>query len=78
VRRHSYSAACLVWTPSNGNSVPLRVDGNGSAIYEQTIKYGSRNMVCAASQPSCADPTSDAGLGIYHEQSVIKFVRLVE
>lgn len=41
----------------------LKVDGNGSAIHEETVKYGSQNTVCAASQPSCADPTLDAQTG---------------
>jgi len=43
--------------PSNGNFGPLRVDGNGAAVLEKSIKYGTQNSVCAQSQPSCLDPT---------------------
>ena len=49
--------------PSNGNFGPLGIDGSGSSIHEKTIKYGSQNKVCAASQPSCADPTADTQTG---------------
>lgn len=42
--------------PSNGNFGPLRIDGNGSAVYEQSLKYGSESAVCAASQPACDYP----------------------
>jgi Flp pilus assembly protein TadG len=43
--------------PSTGNFGPIRIDGPGSSIHEQSIKYGTENQVCADSQPSCADPT---------------------
>jgi hypothetical protein len=50
-------------SPSNGNFGPVRVDGNGSDIHEESIKHGSKNKICAASQPSCADPTLDTQTG---------------
>jgi len=43
--------------PSNGNFGPLRIDGNGAAVLEQSIKYGTENGICAQSQPACLDPT---------------------
>lgn len=38
----------------------------------------SGTPVIARASLAVADPTSDAGLGIYDEQSAVKFVRLVE
>lgn len=49
--------------PSNGNFAALRVDGPGAKIHEESIKYGSKNMVCVASQPSCQDPAIDTQTG---------------
>ena len=43
--------------PTTGNFGPLRVDGNGSAVLQQSIINGTQNGVCAESQPACADPT---------------------
>ena len=43
--------------PTAGNFGPLRVDGNGSSVLENSIKYGTENGVCALSQPDCEDPT---------------------
>jgi hypothetical protein len=43
--------------PSNGNFGPLRIDGNGSSVLEQSIKHGTQTGVCAQSQPACQDPT---------------------
>lgn len=43
--------------PSNGNFGPLRIDGDGSSILEQSIKHGTQNGVCAESQDACQDPT---------------------
>jgi hypothetical protein len=48
---------------SSGNFGPLRIDGSGSNVHEHAIKYGSENAVCAASQPSCEDPTVDTQTG---------------
>ena len=42
--------------PTNGNFGPLRIDGSGAAVLEQSIKYGTQNGVCAQSQPACLDP----------------------
>ena len=42
---------------SNGNFGPLRIDGNGAAVLEQSIKYGTETGICALSQPACLDPT---------------------
>ena len=44
--------------PSTGNFGPLRIDGNGSAVLEQSIRYGTQTGVCAQSQPACQDPTA--------------------
>jgi hypothetical protein len=49
--------------PTNGNFGPIRIDGGGSNIHEQTIINGSQSAVCASSQPSCADPTFDTQTG---------------
>ena len=49
--------------PSNGNFGPIRVDGNGSAVLEASIKYGTQNGVCAESQPACPDPTVQTQTG---------------
>ena len=43
--------------PSNGNFGPLRIDGNGGSVLEESIKFGTQNGVCAQSQPDCQDPT---------------------
>ena len=43
--------------PSTGNFGPIRVDGNGASVLEQSIKYGTENGICAQSQPACLDPT---------------------
>ena len=43
--------------PSNGNFGPLRIDGSGASVLEQSIKYGTQTGVCAQSQPACQDPT---------------------
>src|SRR3990172_7818389 len=49
--------------PSNGNFGPLRIDGNGASVLEQSIKYGTQNGVCAQSQPACLDPTVQTQTG---------------
>ena len=49
--------------PTTGNFGPLRVDGSGSAVLEESIKYGTQNGVCAESQPACQDPTLDTQTG---------------
>jgi len=49
--------------PTTGNFGPLRVDGNGSAVLEQSIMYGTTNSVCAQSQPACVDPTVQTQTG---------------
>jgi len=43
--------------PSTGNFGPIRVDGSGSAVLEESIMYGTQTGVCAQSQPACQDPT---------------------
>ena len=42
--------------PTNGNFGPIRVDGNGAAVLEQSIKNGTQNGVCAQRQPAGLDP----------------------
>ena len=49
--------------PSNGNFGPIRVDGNGSAVLEASIKYGTQTGVCAESQLACLDPTVQTQTG---------------
>ena len=49
--------------PSNGNFGPLRIDGNGSAVLQRSIKYGTQTGVCAQSQPACLDPTAPTETG---------------
>jgi len=49
--------------PSNGNFGPLAVDGTGSNILQDSIKYGTDTGVCAQSQPACQDPTADTQTG---------------
>ena len=49
--------------PTNGNFAPIRIDGPGSSIYEQTVINGSDNAVCGLSQPTCVDPTVDTQTG---------------
>jgi hypothetical protein len=49
--------------PSNGNFGPLRIDGNGAAVLEQSIMYGTQSGVCAQSQPACVDPTAQTETG---------------
>ena len=49
--------------PSNGNFGPIRVDGNGSAVLEDSIKHGTQNGVCAESQDACQDPTVQTQTG---------------
>ncbi len=43
--------------PTTGNFAPLRVDGSGSSIFEETVINGSTNALCGLSQPTCTDPT---------------------
>jgi hypothetical protein len=43
--------------PSNGNFGPLAVDGPGSNILQDSIKYGTETGICAQSQAACQDPT---------------------
>lgn len=40
---------------SNGNFGAIRIDGNGSAVYEDSIIGGSDAYICAESVPSCVD-----------------------
>ena len=40
-----------------GNFGPIRIDGNGSNVYENSIKYGSENTVCALGVTSCNGPS---------------------
>jgi hypothetical protein len=49
--------------PTNGNFGPIRVDGNGASVLEQSIMYGTDNGVCALSQPACQDPTVQTQTG---------------
>jgi len=49
--------------PTNGNFAPLRIDGNGSAVHEESIINGSTTMICGASQPTCTDPTQGTQTG---------------
>jgi len=49
--------------PTNGNFGPLRIDGNGAAVLEQSIMYGTQTGVCALSQPACVDPTAQTETG---------------
>jgi hypothetical protein len=42
--------------PANGNFGSLRIDGNGAAVHEKSIKYGTENAICAISQPLCENP----------------------
>ncbi|MDO8614792.1 MAG: hypothetical protein Q7T33_03525, partial [Dehalococcoidia bacterium] len=51
--------------PSNGNFGPLRIDGNGAAVLEQSIKHGTQTGVCAESQgqDACPDPTAPTQTG---------------
>jgi hypothetical protein len=49
--------------PTNGNFGPIRIDGGGSNIHEQTIINGSQGAVCGISQASCADATVDTQTG---------------
>ena len=49
--------------PTNGNFGPIRVDGNGASVLEQSIMYGTENGVCALSQPACQDPTVQTQTG---------------
>jgi hypothetical protein len=49
--------------PTTGNFGPIRVDGNGASVLEQSIKYGTQNGVCALSQLACADPTVQTQTG---------------
>ncbi|MCI0856850.1 MAG: hypothetical protein J4N98_09175 [Chloroflexi bacterium] len=37
----------------SGNFGPIRVDGNGSNVYETTVKYGSETTLCVASATNC-------------------------
>ena len=43
--------------PTTGNFAPIRVDGSGSSIFEETVINGSENALCGLSQPTCTDPT---------------------
>jgi len=49
--------------PTTGNFGPIRIDGNGATVLEQSIKYGTQNGVCAESQPACPDPTVQTQTG---------------
>ena len=49
--------------PSSGNFGPLRIDGDGAAVLEQSIMYGTQTGVCAQSQPACPDPTATTETG---------------
>ena len=39
---------------TNGNFGALALDGSGSSVYRDTIKYGSHTEVCAQDQPGCS------------------------
>ena len=41
---------------SNGNFGPLRIDGNGSSVYENSLTYGTESALCAVSQAACEYP----------------------
>ena len=49
--------------PSNGNFGPLRIDGSGASVLEQSIKHGTQTGVCAESQLACQDPTAPTQTG---------------
>lgn len=49
--------------PTNGNFGALRLGGSGSKNYEENIKYGVDEPVCALSQPDCEDPTEETEPG---------------
>ena len=49
--------------PSNGNFGPLAVDGTGSSVLQNSIKYGTETGVCAQSQPACQYPTANTQTG---------------
>jgi len=49
--------------PTNGNFGPIRVDGNGASVLEQSIMFGTQTGVCAQSQPACQDPTVQTQTG---------------
>ncbi|OGO50885.1 MAG: hypothetical protein A2148_08015 [Chloroflexi bacterium RBG_16_68_14] len=42
--------------PQNGNFGAIRIDGNGSNVYRETIEYGSDSGLCAVIAPDCSDP----------------------
>ena len=48
---------------SHGNFGALAIDGNGASTYRETIKYGSETALCAQSQDSCTDPTTETEPG---------------
>jgi len=45
---------------NNGNFGAIRIDGDGSKVYEEEIKYGSDSSLCAISTPGC-DPAGCPG-----------------
>ena len=48
---------------SNGNFGPIRIDGPGGAIHQESIMTGSETSVCGLSQPSCTDATVSTQTG---------------
>ena len=38
---------------NNGNFGAIRIDGSGSNVYEEAIKYGATSVVCAVTTPGC-------------------------
>jgi hypothetical protein len=40
-------------TKGNGNYGSIRIDGSGSKDYENGVKYGTTNVVCAVGTPNC-------------------------
>ena len=43
---------------TQGNFGAVRLDGNGSSVYRDTIKYGSTTPLCAAGVSGCTYPTT--------------------
>lgn len=73
--------AAIEIEPSGEGWVTFRIAGHDGAQLSAgtyTAAVLLNRAVIARASLVVADPTSDAGLGIYDEQSAIKFVRLVE
>ena len=46
-----------------GNFGPLGIDGSGADMYRETIEHGSGTSLCAESQDTCTDPTTETETG---------------